>query len=332
MGTVVPVLTRWGVSADADLVYRTLLQPVPRDAAGLARDLGMSRRRIGAAVDELVAIGAAAPEAGVLSAADAAGVVERLRSRRQRRLADDPRNRWRGHVAAVEGLGPLAATAVRLWPRREDARRRAAQLVEAEKYEHLALNTEDQFTAESLSAARPLDRALLDRGIRVLVVERPPRDGDLGVPARSVASIPPGHYRQTGDVPLKLMVFDRRVAFFPADPLDLEQGYVEITDPAGIERCCELFFRLWSGGRDPYEQGVAPIELSRREHALVILLAAGHTDITAAAELAISPRSVSYTMRALMDRAGVDNRFQLGLLLGSTGTIHPALPENGEPS
>jgi DNA-binding CsgD family transcriptional regulator len=57
--------------------------------------------------------------------------------------------------------------------------------------------------------------------------------------------------------------------------------------------------------------------LTSREKALVTLLAQGHTDASAARELGVSPRSVTYTLRALMDRLGVDNRFQLGLALGA---------------
>jgi DNA-binding CsgD family transcriptional regulator len=323
MGQVVPVLTRWGVSADADLVYRALRQLPPRDSGGLARELGMSIRRVQTAVEELVALGAVQPAPGALQPAAVDRVLGVLRRPRRRSAADDPGDRWRRHVAAVQELGPLAVSAVRRWPSRAAARVRVAQLAAAERHEHLAVHTEEVLTAESLSAGQPLDRSLLNRGVRMLTVERPPSDGDRGLPAHAL-DVPTGMgYRQTDDVPLKLMVFDRRVAFFPADPLDLEQGYVEVADPTGVQRCCALFHRLWHSGRDPMRHGVAPFELSARERALVALLADGHTDVSAATGLGLSPRAVSYAMRALMDRAGADNRFQLGLLLGATGTVRP---------
>lgn len=66
--------------------------------------------------------------------------------------------------------------------------------------------------------------------------------------------------------------------------------------------------------------------LTSREKALITLLANGHTDASAARELGVSPRSVTYTLRALMDRLGVDNRFQLGLALGAMN----AAPVPGE--
>lgn len=64
--------------------------------------------------------------------------------------------------------------------------------------------------------------------------------------------------------------------------------------------------------------------LEPRELALVRLLAQGHTDVTAARELRISPRSVSSIVRSLMDRFGVDNRFQLGVALGAMHAVAPA--------
>jgi DNA-binding NarL/FixJ family response regulator len=41
----------------------------------------------------------------------------------------------------------------------------------------------------------------------------------------------------------------------------------------------------------------------------------------------ISERSVSSIMRSLMDRAGVDNRFQLGLVLGEARAASPPVAE-----
>lgn len=63
----------------------------------------------------------------------------------------------------------------------------------------------------------------------------------------------------------------------------------------------------------------AGVVFSPREKALVELLAAGHTDASAARRLGVSPRTVSYTLQSLMDRLAVENRFQLGLALGTLG-------------
>lgn len=324
-GAVVPALTRWGVSADADLVYRALLLTGPASERDLTRDLGIARQRARGAVDELTAMRAAvfAPCASrrgerVFAARPVGEVLGRLR---RPRPVLPPRQRWGKRLAAVEGLDltVLEGVAVRRWPTRAAARWRVAQLVAAEQYEQLTINSEEVISAESWAAGLPLDRSLRERGIRVRVLSRPPTDGDRAVPGL----LPRDTHRQLPDLPLKLLVFDRRVALLPANPLDLEEGYVEVAEPGVLQRLCEYFHRLWLRGRDPFRQGVPPINLTARERALLTLLSAGHTDASAAEQLRVSVRTVAYTMRALMDRLGVDNRFQLALLLGAAGTLPP---------
>lgn len=71
------------------------------------------------------------------------------------------------------------------------------------------------------------------------------------------------------------------------------------------------------------------IILSDRERDLVTLLAQGHTDVSAAEQLGISARSVTNILRGLMNRLGVDNRFQLGLALGFLRKANVPGPSDG---
>jgi LuxR family transcriptional regulator of spore coat protein len=74
--------------------------------------------------------------------------------------------------------------------------------------------------------------------------------------------------------------------------------------------------------------GLRKITLSDRERELISLLAQGHTDNSAAEHLGISARSVTNILRSLMDRLGVENRFQLGLALGflRKANVQPPAP------
>jgi len=72
--------------------------------------------------------------------------------------------------------------------------------------------------------------------------------------------------------------------------------------------------------------GGPEIDLSDRERELIALLARGHTDVSAAAAMRVSARTVTNIMRNLMDRFGVDNRFQLGLTLGAARAAPPPAP------
>ncbi|MFI7545492.1 LuxR C-terminal-related transcriptional regulator [Actinoplanes sp. NPDC049599] len=331
----VPSLTRWGVPVDADLVYRALAIVGSMGETRLVRELGVTRVRVRSAVDELVARGlittgtASGPRRSrVWIAAPVPDALGRLRPRPVRTA---PHERWRDHFGVLDGLQvpALDDLTVRHWRSRALARRRAAHLVAVERHEHLTISTEEVISAESWAAALPLDQSLLDRGVRMRVLSRPPADGDRSAPPRAIVQGAAGICRQASDLPLKLMIFDRRVALLPSDPLDLEAGYVEVNEPSAVQELCLFFHRLWRFGRDPFREGVPAIDLTQRERALVALLAAGHTDVSAAEQMNVSARTVAYALRALMDRLGVENRFQLALLLGAAGAA--PLPSTGHP-
>ncbi|MCA2214127.1 LuxR C-terminal-related transcriptional regulator [Jidongwangia harbinensis] len=316
---VVPSLGGWGLSAHADLAYRTLALLGPSTSRLLARDLGVEVAPISRALDELVAAGAvrirAEGRARYWHAVDADQVVSGLRQRRAPQVWSE---QLRRHVAAVSSLHleRIPATAVCRLPTRAAARARIAELVAAERGEHLAINTEDVISADAAAAAAPLDRSLVSRGIRVRLLGLTPRDGSHGerLPAG-------GEYREAASLPLKLMVFDRRAALFPADPANFEAGALLISDPDAVAHLAGLFYTLWGTACDPHQHEVPTVMLSARERAIVSLLIAGHSEAAAATELGLSRRTVVYTLRGLMDRLGVDNRFQLAMILGAARAV-----------
>jgi DNA-binding NarL/FixJ family response regulator len=73
--------------------------------------------------------------------------------------------------------------------------------------------------------------------------------------------------------------------------------------------------------RPDRQQEVPTIELTDRERRIVELLTTGASEEDAASELGLSRRTVVYTLRTLMDRIGVENRFQLALVLGASHAI-----------
>jgi DNA-binding CsgD family transcriptional regulator len=190
-----------------------------------------------------------------------------------------------------------------------------AQLVAVARHEHLAMTSERAFDAAAARAAAPMDRALLDRGIRMRVLGLQPVYEDPLLPYRSRPAEPTPDYRQAAAVPMKLIVVDRRVALLPAVPDDLDRGYLEVVREPVVSGLLALFERHWDAA-PPAAPAPCGVVLSSREHALLGLLAAGLTDAAAARRLRISPRSVTTAMRGLMDRLGAQNRFQLGLALG----------------
>jgi DNA-binding CsgD family transcriptional regulator/sugar-specific transcriptional regulator TrmB len=319
IGAAIPSLVSCGLSPDADLVYRTLVTRGADCAKELARSLGLPRRRILDALDELAARDAAVlapparPEAAVWCAHPPAKVLPALR-----RAARRPRPvSYADPVRADRAIGIPLSDGLRHLPSRAAARTRMADLVATASREHLAMNTEQSFEPEATRAAAPLDRALLSRNIRLRVLGLQPVDVD---PLEAHGHRPPDRmpdYRQMTEAPMKLIVVDRAVALFPVDPADFDRGYLEVAHQPVVSALVALFERNWENARVPPAGGPGCTPLSAREQALITLLAAGHTDISAAQRMQISPRSVTNIMRSLMDRLNVENRFQLGLMLGA---------------
>ncbi|GLH99781.1 helix-turn-helix transcriptional regulator [Phytohabitans aurantiacus] len=325
---VVPMLGRWGLSPHADLIYRSLTLLGPASRQQLVRQLGVAPSRIGQALDELAAVGAIRPSyrgrEGEWSAVDPDAVLARVRRRRSPVVISD---QYRRHLALVADLRleEVPAVAVRRLPTRTAARRRIADLAAAERREHLAINTEDVISAAAAAAASPLDRALVARGVRLRTLGLAPRDGG---PDRTLTA--GAEHRQVETLPLKLMIFDRRSALFPADPTNFDAGAIEIDEPDTVAHLTQLFYRIWDAAGDPRSLEVLPIMLTSREQSIVSLLAAGLSEEAVAAELGVSRRTVAYALRALMDRLGVENRFQLALVLGAAKAV--PLPPTTRPT
>jgi DNA-binding CsgD family transcriptional regulator len=331
-GLSAPSLAHWGLSADADLMYRYLLAFEPRAAGQLEQALGLSRRRVANGLDELLSVGAVT----------GGGRHARWRPRKPDevipalRLRRHGRSRPAQRRAPVQGLPPSMVAlddGIRHIPTRALTRSRLADLVGIVRHEHLAMQPEPAYDAESARPAVSMDRTLLSRGVRMRVIGVPALDGgDVLAAHGRRADEPRPDYREVTDVPAKLIVMDRRVAFMPVTADNLEHGYLEITQDAVVSALVTLFERHWVAAGPSREQGMSRLSLSAREQALVALLAHGHTDATAAEAMHVSRRTVSNTLRDLMDRLGVENRFQLGLAIGALGVGPPPSTSTGEPS
>ncbi|MGN9913174.1 LuxR C-terminal-related transcriptional regulator [Phytohabitans sp. LJ34] len=319
LGPPAPSLVRYGSSVDADLVYRCLLTLGARTAVRLEHDLGLPPSRVAAAIEELASLGVVGgrrrPDRTetVWTAGKPDDVISALRQHRRR--STPARQRSRGAGAAPVPLGD----GLRHLPSRAMTRERLAELNGVVRHEHLAMQPDREFDAESARSAVPLDRTLLSRGVRMRVLGVQPVDADpLVAHGRSSGDERPD-YRQAIDVPTKLIVLDRRVAFMPVTADNLDHGYLEVTDGSVVAALVELFERHWSMAVPGQEQRMARLSLSTREQDLIALLVSGHTDASAAAVLRVSRRTVSNLLRGLMDRLGVENRFQLGVAIGALG-------------
>ncbi|MCA2217428.1 helix-turn-helix transcriptional regulator [Jidongwangia harbinensis] len=331
-GPPAPSLAAWGLSADADLLYRCLLLSGAQTAGQLERSLGMAWHRVVHALDELLTAGAVGHRPGDGRRAERWMPVEpqrvtgALRARRHRVTRLGQRSTPAGQVLP----DPVRlGDGMRHLPSRQLTRARLAELIRTVRHEHVAMQPEQVYEEESARPAVPMDRALLAGGVHMRVLGALPVDAEDPLIAHGKrADEPRPDYRQATERPMKLIVMDRRTALLPVSPDNLDHGYLEITEEAVVAALVALFERQWdAAARHRQEQPMPRISLTEREWTLLALLARGDTDESAAREMRISRRTVSNTLRDLMDRLGVDNRFQLGLAVGARRLVAPTTTE-----
>lgn len=115
--------------------------------------------------------------------------------------------------------------------------------------------------------------------------------------------------RTVKEIPLKLIICDGEVAMLPlhgrgqeVDPSLILRG-----GPVNVARA--LFEAVWQRAR-PYTEPKREIDAA--DARMLQLLLAGLTDAVTAAQLGLSTRTVQRRIQALMSRAGVTTRLQLG--------------------
>ncbi|MBG6135836.1 helix-turn-helix domain-containing protein [Longispora fulva] len=326
---MIPVLTRWGLSAQADLVYRTLVSQGPQTASGLAVQLGLGVRAARLACEELAACGAVAGESSSEGgrrwrAHSASGFLDSVRQRHlnaaHARAVEQQRRASLAGYARVRELTGFAGEKTGLTPLHGGAavRGRIAQLAAGERFEHLAMAPEPIYDPAAVAAAAPLDLDLLARGVRLRTLEHTTAaGGGFGEHTNELARLG-ARQRVLATVPAKMIIYDRRVALLPMDPANTQLGAVEVDEPVVVDALVAMFEQAWDRAVS-YGEHAGTTPLNPREQAIMRLLLEGHTDAAMARTLGLSARTLQYTIRSVMDRLGVNTRFALGHALGRLG-------------
>ncbi|MDX2562939.1 helix-turn-helix domain-containing protein [Streptomyces sp. TX20-6-3] len=172
----------------------------------------------------------------------------------------------------------------------------------------------DENTAEPVAIGRGVHfRAVLDRAVLA----------EPGIVDDAIDSLGKGvHLRVADELPMKLVLADADLGLVPlAVTAAGEPGAVLLHRSGLLDALDALFETVWRTAR-PLELGTGgetaptvevgtegPTDLDRR---ILALLLAGLTDLTAATQLGLSPRTLHRRLRHLMDLAGVRTRMQLG--------------------
>ncbi|MEJ8632759.1 transcriptional regulator TrmB [Streptomyces sp. MS2.AVA.5] len=184
----------------------------------------------------------------------------------------------------------------------------------------------DENTAEPMALGRGvLFRAVLDRAVLA----------EPGIITDAIESLRNGVQLRVADhLPMKLVLADADLGLVPLAVTPAgEPGAVLLHRSGLLDALDALFETVWrsahplelSGTGVGSEPAVTfgppgPSELDRR---ILALLLAGLTDLTAATQLGLSPRTLHRRLRHLMDMAGVRSRMQLGAYAVRNGWAEP---------
>lgn len=173
----------------------------------------------------------------------------------------------------------------------------------------------DENTAEPVAIGRGVHfRAVLDRAVLA----------EPGIIDDAIDSLGKGvQLRVADELPMKLVLADADLGLVPLAVTQAgEPGAVLLHRSGLLDALDALFETVWrsahplelsgTGGEDDHSVEVGatgPTDLDRR---ILALLLAGLTDLAAATQLGLSPRTLHRRLRHLMDLAGVRTRMQLG--------------------
>lgn len=319
-----------GLTSEEEDLYLRLLASGPTSVRNLARELQWGSPRVRSVLKVLESKGfvthSAHPTKAYLPVAPDAA-VEHLALRREEEMA---RARSIASQLAADFRVNLQRTdpaeLVEVVVGGEAIVQRVAQLQMTARAE-VAVFSKPPYLDTS-DSSNPGELELLARGVRSRVLyesgglelhnsERIQRDIDAGEEARVL-----------GELPIKLLIVDDKVAVAPVAPLDANKEAAALALHAvsvvyGLKLLFELMWeravpiRIGHRGESMTQQ--IPLEDTDRE--LLRLLAAGFKDEVIARQMDLHPRTVRRRLRRLMGALGAETRFQAGIQVVRRGLV-----------
>lgn len=324
-----------GVGEDAELVYQEMLKDSDVGVDEIASRLGWDAVRVRMSLDELARLSLVRPSAkapGFLRAVEPqVGLASLLYSREvelQRRQRDLEVSR-----VAIENIIADYSSIVRTrgiptveqLEGIESIRLRIGALAHTCTSEVMAFLPSGAQSAASMEASKPLDLAVLERGVQI-------RSIYLESIANDSATMDYAHWlvgfgaqvRLAPTLPPRMVIYDRRTAIVPMDPQETGKGALLLNGPGIVMALCELFEQYWAAavpvdiGADRQDE-----ELTTQERAILQLLAQGCTDDVVARRLGVSVRTGRRITANVANKLKAKSRFQMGAKAMLRGWVDP---------
>ncbi|MGW6276366.1 LuxR C-terminal-related transcriptional regulator [Kribbella sp. NPDC055071] len=300
-----------GVEAPDEQAYRALLSAPGCGVPELAKLLDRDEREVATTVDRLAALGlltiTSDHPARLLPtrpdvAVDALVAVRRAELDRVRaearvllsELRAQEQHRPENLVEVIVGQDAIAA--------------RFAQLLNGTRDELLVLDRPPYASQVDESDNRV--RGLLGDGVVVRGIYSPDSfDVPGGVDEAYSAADAGETSRVHPQIPMKLAIFDRKVALLPLAVDQLVDTALVVHPCALLDALIEMFSLLW-------DQAVPVVPAAKTDlldARLMTLLAAGFKDDAIARQLGLSSRTVGRRVAELMETLGARTRFQAGI-------------------
>jgi DNA-binding NarL/FixJ family response regulator len=175
---------------------------------------------------------------------------------------------------------------------------------------------------EALTIALSRDRETLARGCRMRTLYQHTTRHDPAVLAHYERLEGDVQVRTLDEVPERLVVIDRTVAFIPANA-DRTLA-AEVHHPPMVTYLATSFDRFWRLATPMYPQAAPQPSLNGitpRQRAIATLLIEGHTDAVIAQRLGLNVRTARVHIAKLAATLGSESRAQLGYLIGRSGIL-----------
>ncbi|MEX3100592.1 MULTISPECIES: helix-turn-helix transcriptional regulator [unclassified Streptomyces] len=174
----------------------------------------------------------------------------------------------------------------------------------------------------SLALALPKEQEMLSRGGRMRTLYQHTSRHDPAVLAHYEFLAGDVEVRTLDEVPDRLIVLDRAVAFIPANPE--RTAAVEIRHRPTVAHLATTFDRLWRLATPMYPEAAQQLSsdgVTPRQRAIAALLIEGHTDAVIADRLGLNIRTAREHIAKLAAALGSDSRAQLGYLIAESGIL-----------